>query len=136
MITVKIAFNPADLKEKDEAWPAFQAGGMVLKFWALWKRHHCTSQHFRPALERLADYYDKDFDKEDESERPYADIDEFLSVLRRCRFTSLSGFVSEDLRAWILRYWDHFNLNIQKAVVLEYEAVEPVTKHIAIGAAA
>lgn len=132
MTVVKIAFNPDTLKENDEAWPAFQAGGMTLKFWALWKRYHATSQYFRDRLERLADYYSKAFDPEDESEQPYRDIDEFLVVLRRCGFVTMSGFVSEDLRRWVVRFWDYFNLNIQRAVTLEYEAIEPVTKRLAV----
>lgn len=32
---VKIAFDPANLKVEDEAWPAFDAGGITLKIWAL-----------------------------------------------------------------------------------------------------
>ena len=58
---LRIAFSPADLKTTDEAWPAFQAGGITLK------------------------------------------------------------------------YWDYFNLNIQKSLWIEYQSVETVTKQVLVG---
>lgn len=133
MTIVKIAFDPAGLKGTDEAWPAFQAGGLTLKLWALWKRHHITNQHFRDVLESFAEYIEKAFDAEDESESPYQDIDQFIIVLRRCGLDSFSGIPSDNLQTWVVRYWDHFNLSIQREIALEYQATEPVTKRVTVG---
>lgn len=132
MAIVKITFDPNCLTEASECWPAFRAGGTVLKVWALYKRTFLTNQNFRPALEALADYFEAAFDPDNEAVHPYRDIDEFAKVLGECGFRA-GGFGSE-LRGWIVKHWDYFNLNIQKAVQLEYQVVEPVTKRLFVSA--
>lgn len=131
MRIVKMTFDPATLKHDDEAWPAFNAGGMTLKFWALYKSAFCTDQHFREALERLAEYFEKAFDLDHPDIKPYTNIDEFMVVLNQCGPFS-SRMFGNDTRAWALKNWDHFNLAVQRKVVLEYEVVEPVTKQMVI----
>lgn len=132
MAIVKITFDPSTLTEASECWPAFQAGGTVLKVWALYKRTFLTNQYFRPSLEALSEYFDAAFDPENEAVQPYRDIDEFAQVLHDCGFRA-GGFGCE-LRGWIVKYWDYFNLNIQKALQLEYQVVEPVTKRLFVSA--
>lgn len=133
MKTVKIGFDPRTLDPDSEAYPAFMAGGITLKFWALYKPTHMTSQHFRPFLVALGDYFRAAFDAEDDSAQPYTNIDEFMRVLDRCG-ASRSGTFGSDLPRWVAEHWDFFNLNIQRAVALEYEAIETVTKTLVVGA--
>ncbi|WP_045158329.1 hypothetical protein [Stutzerimonas stutzeri] len=130
MATVKITFDPASLTPDSECWPAFQAGGMTLKVWALYKRTFLTNQYFKPAIEQLAAYFEEAFDPEKPEVKPYSNIDEFAELLGRCGFRA-GGFGCE-LRGWVVKHWDYFNLNIQKAVTLEYQVVEPVTKRLVV----
>lgn len=132
MRIVKITFDPSSLKPTDEAWPAFEAGGMTLKFWALYKSQFLTSQHFREALECVADYFAKAFDKHHPDVKPYTNIDEFLVMLHDCGVRD--GLFSQDMRGWALKNWDHFNLSVQRQVALEYEVMEPVKKLMTIEA--
>jgi hypothetical protein len=134
MAVVRITFDPATLKPEDEAWPAFQAGGMALKVWALYKRTYLTSQHFRVALEQLAAYFEEAFDPEKPEIKPYTNIDEFADLLGRCGFRAGLS-VGSSLRSWIVKNWDYFNLSIQRELVLEYQIVEPVTKRMVVALA-
>ena len=125
MKTIRLRFDPLKITKDSECWPAFQAGGMTLKFWALYKNEHITNQYFRPALERLAQYFSEAFDEEITDVMPYANIDEFIWVIRRCGFhVDPYG----NFNKWALKNWSFFSLSIQEQVQLEYEAVEPVVK--------
>lgn len=123
-IVVKLTFNPADLKVSDEAWPAFHYGGMTLTFWALYKRSHLTPDTFREGLVALGEYYKSlDHGEEEERSKPYQSIDEFNDLLRACG-------IWRPTANWIVDLWDHFNLNIRRSVLIEYESMEPVIKNI------
>ncbi len=131
---LRIAFNPADLKTTDEAWPAFQAGGITLKVWGLYKKHFITSQHFVECLERLADRFEKMFDEDEADAKPYTNIDEFMGLLGFCGFHGgVCGPRHAQMKEWALKYWDYFNLNIQKSLWIEYQSVETVTKQVLVG---
>ena len=119
---ITILFDPKNVTVEDEAYPAFKAGGMALKFWALYKSSRLTSQHFRPALEKFIEYLDAMMDEESDVE-PYKDIEEFYNIL------SKSGIsVKSD---WLIRHWDYFNLNIQKKVIIKYKTMVEVEASIA-----
>jgi len=126
-IVVKLTFNPADLKMSDEAWPAFHYGGMTLTFWALYKRSHLTPDTFRDGLVALGEYYKSldliDDENQEDQLTPYSSIDEFNDLLKLCGICRPSG-------KWLADLWDHFNLNIRRSVLIEYEAMEPVIKRL------
>ncbi len=127
MTTVRLAFNPADLTKADDAWPAFQAGGVVLKLWALWKRNHATSQHFAESLHRLR----KHFRKVNKGKAAmYENIDQFLLLLEGCGFPEPRIFATSELRRWVVANWDYFNPHIRREVVMEYEAVGTVVQRL------
>lgn len=132
MKTIKLKFNPDDLQPGNEAWSAFQAGGVTLKFWALYKNTHATSQYFEPFLEQLAKYFRDAFNPEVPDIKPYSNIDEFMSVLWSCGMP-MPGQSSTPLCKWVVNHWDYFNLNVQRSIALEYEVIEPVTKRQIIG---
>jgi len=119
---ITIPFDPKDVVEDDEAYPAFKAGGMALKFWVLYKHFHLTSQHFRPALENFVAYLNAMAD-EDSDVKPYKDIEEFYEILRGCGIS----FKSQ----WLINHWDYFNLNIQKKVIIKYKTMVEVEAAIA-----
>ena len=119
---VNIAFQPENLKPKDEAFPAFQAGGLTLKVWALYKKHYVTSQHFRQSLVALAEYCERMSDPKDTEVPPYANVDEFVSMMGSMNFYGgVTGPRLGDFRAWVIAYWDYFNPNIQRKVTIRYK---------------
>lgn len=119
---ITITFDPKDVTVDDEAYPAFKAGGMALKFWILYKTFHLTSQHFRPALEKFIAYLNAMVDDESDV-APYKDIEEFYQILRDCGISVKSQ--------WLINYWDYFNLNIQKKVIIKYKTMVEVEAAIA-----
>lgn len=131
---VKIAFNPASLKPEDEAYPAFTAGGLTLKFWALYKKHFMTSQHFRKSLVGLASVFERMVEIEDREVLPYTNIDEFIRILGTCGIHSnlLMGPMSKELIEWVVRYWDYFNLSTQRQVHLQYKVVKEVDEVMSV----
>lgn len=129
MTVFKIAFDPTRIDPDSEAYPAFQAGGLTLKLWILIKTKFITNQHFREVLCKFDDYLEKAFDPDCEDVKPYTNIDEFWRVLMDyCDFRRTGLAHTNGIRQWLIDSWDYFNLNIQKSITLEYEAVETVTK--------
>ena len=120
---IKMGFDPSALKFEDEAFTAFHAGGMTLKFWALYKRNHITNQHFKPFLERLCEYYNDMFDAGSDV-KPYTNIDEFNNAI--CNLGFNPG------RNWVVENWDYFNLNIQKKVVLKYKTMVEIEQSLPV----
>lgn len=108
---IKVDFDPESLTPEDEAYPAFKAGGIPLKFWALYKSSHITTQKFRPALEKLVVAYSEMFDEESGVE-PYSNIEEFMALLKKCKISVRA--------AWLIEHWDYFNLNIRKKLTVSY----------------
>lgn len=131
---INIAFDPQNLKPEDEAYPAFQAGGMTLKIWALWKKSFITSQNFKLALERLAEHYESMFDADNHEVMPYANIDEFVDLMSNSGLSSFAGEgpLRHDLAKWAMKYWDYFNPVIQRSITLEYSAIREVREQINI----
>ncbi|AXA25695.1 hypothetical protein [Pseudomonas putida] len=131
---VKIGFSPASLKPEDEAYPAFQAGGLTLKFWALYKKSFITDQHFRDALTGLASHFERMLDIDDHEITPYTNIDEFVRLIGSYGIHGnlLMGPMSKELIAWVVRYWDCFNLSVQRQVHLQYKVVREVDEIITV----
>jgi hypothetical protein len=129
---IVIGFDPKTLKPSDEAYPAFAVGGMPLKMWALVKRQTITGPQFRTFLVKFAGYMEDAFDPECEDVQPYQNIDEFVSVLKRCGLGETGISRQTNFSAWLVENWDYFNLNIQKSIVLEYKVMELVTKQLNI----
>lgn len=119
---IHIAFDPADVEQSDECWPAFYFGVLTLKFWALYKKHHVTNQHFRESLVSLGQYY-RDMYEDESEDKPYTNIDEFKSILFK--------FNLRPSPEWLVEHWDYFNLAIQRKVVIKYKAMVEVEKSIA-----
>lgn len=65
---MKISFDPSTLKYNDEAYPAFEAGGITLTFWALYKKHFITNQYFKDSLEKMGELFKKMFNGEEITE--------------------------------------------------------------------
>jgi hypothetical protein len=130
---IKIAFDPAKLKRGDEAYPAFKAGGIVLKFWALYKKTFITSQHFRESLVLFAELIGRMHDIDDCEVKPYMNIDEFMGYLGSCNFYgSVGGPFRSAMAEWVVRYWDYFNLSIQRQIQLSYKVVKEVDETMTI----
>lgn len=108
---IQVDFDPETLTPDDEAYPAFKAGGLPLKFWALYKSTHMTNQKFRPALEKLVAAYSDMFDEESKV-LPYSNIEEFGALLKKCKIPFNAS--------WLIEHWDYFNLNIRKKVVVRH----------------
>lgn len=122
---IKITFDPRNLKPEDEAWPAFQAGGMTLVFWALFKRQFNTNQHFRPFLVRMADHIKKCNDKDDPVAF-WSNIDEFWVLINDKIGRNLQFSHDRGAKDWLLKHWDYFNPSIQRGIVIEYAAERKV----------
>ncbi|VVO63896.1 hypothetical protein PS870_00929 [Pseudomonas fluorescens] len=130
---VKIAFDPANLKAEDEAWPAFNAGGLTLKIWALYKKHFVTSQYFRDSLVQMAELFERMLDIDDHEVRPYMNIDEFMGYLGACGiYGTVVGTRHKEMAEWVVRYWDYFNLSTQRAVTLQFKVVKEVDETLTI----
>lgn len=130
---IKIGFNPENLKHEDEAYPAFKAGGMTLKVWALYKKHFVTSQHFRDSLVELAEAYERMFDIDDRDAKPYMNIDEFMGLLGACGvYGTVVGPRFNEMSQWAIRYWDYFNLSIQRNLTLQYRVVKEVDENLVV----
>lgn len=116
MTVIQISFDPSTIKQEHECWPAFQAGGLVLKVWALYKRRFLTDQHFRPALERLADLIKAS--QQPGAQPLYNNIQEFQALLQSC------GLIPEwhalDLRNWLEENWEYFDPENPRALRVEY----------------
>ncbi|MGH8381735.1 hypothetical protein [Pseudomonas sp.] len=131
---VKISFNPDSLAPNDEAYPAFQAGGLTLKFWALYKKHFITDQHFRESLAGLSTLFERMVDIDDREVLPYTNIDEFVRFIGSCGIHGnlLMGPMSKELIAWVVRYWDYFNLSVQRQVHLQYKVAKEVDEVLTV----
>lgn len=130
---IKIGFNPENIKPEDEAYPAFKAGGVVLRFWALYKKGHITSQYFREGLVKLAEMVERARDEEDKTAEPYQDIDDFMAWLGICGF--YGGAATPrfyEFGKWVAKHWDYFNPNIQRGLVLQYKVVKEVEEDLVI----
>lgn len=127
---VKIAFDPANIKPGDEAYPAFSSGyPVVLRIWALYKKHFITSQHFRECLIEFNDMMFKALSHENPDCHMYVNIDDFMAWMRICGFYNCLGRPGyNEFRDWAVKYWDYFNPSIQRQVSLVYEATEVVEK--------
>ena len=132
MTVVKISFKPEDLKYTDEAYLPFQEGGMLLRFWGLYKKTFLTSDEFKNSLQLFSDYLARVADEDDETEM-YATPIEFQNVLVRVCKVPTQGFLNRPLLEWIVKYWDHFNPNIQKKIQIVYneKVLVEQTKEIA-----
>ncbi len=125
---IKIGFDPSILKYDDEAYPAFEAGGLTLTFWSLYKKHFITGQYFKGSLERMGGLFEKMFDKEETHVAPYTNIDEFVGFMSECGLFGGGYMRTKEHKEWTIKYWDYFNLNIQRQVTLTYDAVETVKR--------
>lgn len=131
MMIIKIGFDPETLKLEDEAHPAFQFGGVVLKIWALYKKSFVTSQHFRESLIKFGMMLARANDPDDLEAQPYTNLDDFVAWLGICGFYGVrSGLLHGEMRTWVLNNWDYFNPSIQRDLCIEFERMEPVTKQI------
>lgn len=130
---IKIGFDPASLKDDDEAWPAFKAGGITLKFWALYKKHFITSQHFRASLVRMAEMFERMLDIDDHEVLPYMNIDEFMVCLGACGVHgTVVGPTRKEMSEWVVKYWSYFNPSTQWAVTLQFKVVKEVDENLTI----
>lgn len=130
---IKIAFDPDNLKPDDEAYPAFQAGGITLKVWALYKKHFITCQYFRENLIAMAELCERMLDIEDHDILPYTNIDEFVAYLGACGiYGTTAGPRHKEMVGWVVRYWDYFNLATQWSLSLQYKVVKEVDETLTI----
>ncbi|WP_433739821.1 hypothetical protein [Pseudomonas putida] len=130
---VRIGFNPDNLKVEDEAWPAFNAGGLTLKIWALYKKHFVTSQHFHESLIQMAELFERMLDIDDHEVRPYMNIDEFMGYLGACGiYGTVVGPRHKEMAEWVVRYWDYFNLSTQRSVMLQFKVVKEVDETLTV----
>lgn len=127
---VKIAFDPVSVKPGDEAYPAFDSHyPVVLRLWALYKKHFITCQYFKDSLIEFNDMIFRALSLENPDCVMYSNIDEFMSWMRVCGlFGTTAGPRYNEFRDWVVKYWDYFNPNIQRQITLIYEATEVVEK--------
>lgn len=125
---MKIGFDPSTLKYNDEAYPAFEAGGITLTFWTLYKKHFITNQYFKDSLEKMGELFEKMFNKEESEVQPYDNIDEFILFLSECGLFGGGYMRTKEHKEWVIKYWDYFNLNVQRQLTITYDAVETVKK--------
>lgn len=131
---INLGFSPDNLKPDNEAYPAFMAGGMTLKFWALWKRSHITDQTFRDLLSEMGRAYYEMFDDHaygdcESKYKPYRNIDEFVQFLRMVVINSKCQCIvlgSPHDKKWLVKHWDYFSLSIQRQVSLKYKVLKEV----------
>lgn len=128
---VTLAFSPKELTPDSEADVAFRSGGLVLKIWALYKKHFATCQYFKAGLESLNEHIvaveeEKEKDSDFEPGRLYNNIDEFVDLLKSHGIFPRNQYTSNEHRQWVLKYWDYFNLNVNRQVVLTYKEMQPV----------
>ncbi len=123
---IELSFDPATISQGSEGAYALRMGGLVLKFWALYKRNHATSNEFLTSLKVMQLWLDE-LKEEGCTYKMYTNIDEFMALLSHCGFygTAVTGRYEEMLR-WVVAHWDYFNPNINRNVILTYKTKMPV----------
>lgn len=127
---VKLAFDPTSISSESECRRVFDAGGIPLKFWALYKQRFLTDQHFSESIDELIRYFNAAYNPRDEDVQLYQTIHEFMAILKRCGL--MHRLHDPEMQKWVIDHWDYFNLNVQRSVRIEYEVVEPVIKEFLI----
>ena len=117
---VKLTFHPKNLKETDEAYLPFQEGGLLLRFWALYKKSFLTSDTFKASLKKFHEYLQQVEDADSDTVM-YKDIDEFYNLLYYRLGIPYQGITNKPLKEWVVEHWDYFNPNIQRKVKIVYQ---------------
>lgn len=124
---IKIPFDPEKLKPSDECYVAFQTGGVLLRYWALYKHSFITSQHFKTTLSLMADGLKEAAERK---ELPWTDIDGFVQFVRSRQRDTFSFPQLPQFTGWVIQHWDHFSPNINRPVLIQFDRVEAVTKDL------
>lgn len=118
-LELTLVFNPdqlEDTEENAELILLFKQGGIGLKFWAAYKTHHLTSQHFLPGCLQLNLMYSL-VDTDVETEQETIDWSD-PRVVKQALEAKSDSWPCGNSDEWFFRYWDCFNINIQRAITL------------------
>ncbi len=121
-MNIKLSFDPSAICQTSEGAYAIAQGGLILKFWALYKRGHATSNEFLVSLKKMAGWLEEARDP-DKDLKMYEDIDGFVNMLGYCQFHGTAGTCRrDDMVKFVAKHWDYFNPNINRNILIEFES--------------
>lgn len=102
---IKCGFKIQDVEKGSDLYKIFLTGGQCVKLWALWCKSYLTDQYFKNICLSL---------KED----PIIE----LKHLKYYLYSINSDTYDRDYtnHNFMMKYWDYFNPNIRRKVVLEF----------------
>lgn len=110
---IRLGFNPFELNKNDPLAKIFKRQGIILKFWALYKHSHITSQYFVTNLIAVQ----QRLDEHRELNMNPITIGDFADIYDDSREGRMSDYFSN---SWLMENWDYLNPSINRKIKFRY----------------